>query len=759
MAKRSLKISDHGIARAKQAFERKGWTQEYLAAEVGLSTRQSVWKFFAGKPIDRHIFMEICFILDLDWQEVSGILETPHLSKPVGNFEHSQAQELIAFKEQYNDLIENQCGFLESSFETSWPQSLDKFYTKTYLLPHLSGQQWLDIPELEAYSSHTPQQRRNLNPLQTQIMPAVDLVEKESKLFILGKPGSGKTTFLQYLALQCQRSQLLPDLVPVFLRLHLLKLEEHAVNQFDLVSLLYRKLNNQEYLNRLLEQGKLLILLDGLDEVSDILRNELLSNISIFTESYNKNKIIITSRIAAQNYYLRGFNYVEISEFSQSQVKDFVEKWFIDKNKNDGKLLAERFLKALDLKENQAIQELTVTPIFLNFLCFIYYNRGSFPSNRYKLYQIGLDILLVSWDKSKGVEREQVYQQFSLANKIKLLSYLAEEHFQKGKYFFEKVEILQMISSYLPEISEVSFSNKDKEDLWSISENILASIQLQHGLLVERAKDIYSFSHLTFQEYLTARKIVNMATGNQQEKHLEQVATHLTNPAWREVILMINSLLPDAYGLLKQLRNKIDFLIANKATIKTFLEFLETKAQTIPGDYKRAAVKAFYFSLLHDRNLNLAIAIDVNLAGHLSPPLALDLALARMLSICEQIVTEFSLKTMLEITLAFDLERKYPLAEDFKVELIAVKEKLPSPSLGKESLESWWKTEGISWCRSLQQTINKHCYLGQDWQFNDGEREVLTRYYQANQFLVECLDSPCTISPELRQEIERSLLS
>jgi predicted NACHT family NTPase len=222
---------------------------------------------------------------------------------------------------------------------------------------------------------------------------------------------------------------------------------------------------------------------------------------------------------------------------------------------------------------------------------------------------------------------------------------------------------------------------------------------------------------------------------------------------------MINSILPHAYEFLKQLRNRIDFLIVDKANIKAFLGFLETKVKTMPKDYKKAAVKAFYFSLLHDRNLNLAIAIDVNLAGHLSPPLALDLALARMLSICEQIVADFSLKTMLELTLAFDLERKYTLAEDFKVELIAVKEKLPSPSLGKESLESWWKTEGISWCGLLQQTINKHRYFGQNWQFNDDEREVLTRYYQAHQFLVECLDSPCTISPELRQEIERSLLS
>jgi predicted NACHT family NTPase len=39
------------------------------------------------------------------------------------------------------------------------------------------------------------------------------------------------------------------------------------------------------------------------------------------------------------------------------------------------------------------------------------------------------------------------------------------------------------------------------------SEAVLKSIEWQHGLLVERSRRIYSFSHLTFQEYFTARHI------------------------------------------------------------------------------------------------------------------------------------------------------------------------------------------------------------------------------------------------------------
>src|SRR5689334_15248979 len=70
MAKRSLQASAEGIRKAKQAFKRKGWTQEYLAAEVGLETRQAIWKFFTGKPIDRHVFNDICFVLELDVSEI-----------------------------------------------------------------------------------------------------------------------------------------------------------------------------------------------------------------------------------------------------------------------------------------------------------------------------------------------------------------------------------------------------------------------------------------------------------------------------------------------------------------------------------------------------------------------------------------------------------------------------------------------------------------------------------------------------------------
>ena len=42
---------------------------------MGLKTRQPIWRFFAGKPVERYTFFEICARLDLDWKEI--VVKTP----------------------------------------------------------------------------------------------------------------------------------------------------------------------------------------------------------------------------------------------------------------------------------------------------------------------------------------------------------------------------------------------------------------------------------------------------------------------------------------------------------------------------------------------------------------------------------------------------------------------------------------------------------------------------------------------------------
>jgi predicted NACHT family NTPase len=58
----------------------------------------------------------------------------------------------------------------------------------------------------------------------------------------------------------------------------------------------------------------------------------------------------------------------------------------------------------------------------------------------------------------------------------------------------------------------------------------------------------------------------------------------------------------------------------------------------------------------------------------------------------------------------------------------------------------------------LKTTISNYRDIHHHWQFNQSQQEVLQRYYDANQLLLDCLNSNCEVTAAIRQEIEETLL-
>jgi predicted NACHT family NTPase len=179
----------------------------------------------------------------------------------------------------------------------------------------------------------------------------------------------------------------------------------------------------------LLQSGKLLILLDGLDEVPQQHNDKIVQQIQQFSQLYYQNKIIVTCRLAAQQFLFRSFTYVELADFNPTQIETFAHKWFTATafNPEEGKAKAEQFLEQLQRRENRPIRELVVTPILLSLICSVFQERCSFPTKRAKLYQEGLEILLVRWDRVRGIQRDRAYRQLSFADKITLLNFLQQK--------------------------------------------------------------------------------------------------------------------------------------------------------------------------------------------------------------------------------------------------------------------------------------------------------------------------------------------
>ena len=759
MAKRSLKASAKGISQAKRAFELTGWTQEYLAAEVGLSTRQSIWKFFTGKPIERHIFIYICFQLNLDWEDIADLPQKPKSSS--SQSDNLPLEQLIPIaKERIQGQIKAQCTTVQSFFEYAQPLKLDDIYTNLNLLINLTSQQWLEISDLQDNGNHS--ERLDFSNNNSQSISAQSAFNNHDKLVILGKPGSGKTTFLKHLALQCIQGKFKPDCLPVFIFLRTFVHQCKDENNFSLVNYLQKLWANydlsSEQVLKLLQQGKVLMLLDGLDEIPQTHEAEILSQIQQFSEIYYQNPLVITCRLAGQQYRFNGFNYFELADFSLEQVATFAKKWFVATapNPESGTTKAQQFLEQLHRRENQPIRELLTTPILLNLVCSVFQERLSFPTKRARLYEEGLDILLLRWDRSKGIQRDILYQNLSLANKIKLLSQIAADYFQQGEFFFNKRELIQIISDYLLTLPN---TNSDPENLRLDSEAILRAIEVQHGLLVERARGVYSFSHLTFQEYLTARKIVSSSSKDELHQSLQNLASKIFNPQWREVILLTVSELPQADYLIEQLKIQLDLLIYKESYLQEFLEFINSRANSLVVTYKISAVRAFYFSLFHNRDLNLAITLDDKLASNLDRELALDLALERAFFMAENLVKNPTIKQIINFSFSLEFDSKFVLSFKMAQAFSNLKQQLLDPEVGKEKLLDWWNIEGQDWLILFRQLINDFRYQGINWKFTLEQQKILQQYYLGNQFFLECLHSNCKLINTTIEKQEEQLIN
>ncbi|HEY9875028.1 MAG TPA: NACHT domain-containing NTPase, partial [Candidatus Obscuribacterales bacterium] len=442
------------------------------------------------------------------------------------------------------DKLQSQCGTMRL-LDVSQPIDLNDIYISVNILEALSSQRWFDVSDLQSFKRENFD-RLGLGNIAQERVPGLEAVATYPKLMVLGKPGAGKTTFLQKIAIQCNQGQLQAERIPIFIRLKNLATDVNSENYPFLLNYICQELASanisKQQVETLLKNGRTLILLDGLDEVPAGAIDTVLKQIRNLSENYYRNQFIITCRIAAKQYQFDNFTDIEIADFDFSQIEAFARKWFVavSKDPQEGLAKAEQFIEKLYLPDNQQIRELLVTPILLNLTCSVFQSKSTFPAKRSDLYKQGLELLLMRWNEAKGIIRDEIYHNLSLSQKLKMLSQIAAQTFEHGDYFFEKSTVQEHIRYFLETLPN---SSSDMDALQVDSEAVLKSIEMQHGLLVERSREIYSFSHLTFQEYLTARNIVASNDRQTLSKNLKNLVRHINEPAWREVFLLTAGLL------------------------------------------------------------------------------------------------------------------------------------------------------------------------------------------------------------------------
>jgi len=349
-------------------------------------------------------------------------------------------------------------------------------------------------------------------------------------MVVLGDPGSGKTTLLRWIAtaylLRLKSDadwEELPDVLslptenwlPIFIRCrdfdqnspptsledllrhNLRRAEIPEVEAANLVPILVKKVKD----------GTAILLIDGVDEITDItVRAGFCHQIEQMRLAYPDAPIVVTSRIVGYREMGqrigRGFEHLTVAELSREDKDEFARLWCnlteIGERRHEAAAELIREIHSTD-----RIERLTTNPMLLTTIALVKRKVGRLPSHRVDLYGDALTVLL-NW-------RREVDQPLDWYEAVPQLGFIAYSMCNQGVLQLRKdeiLELLQIIRTQYPSLYAIH--SHTPEQFLNLLER-LTGVLTQVGTVrhVGLSIPVYEFRHLTFQEYLAARALID----------------------------------------------------------------------------------------------------------------------------------------------------------------------------------------------------------------------------------------------------------
>jgi len=393
---------------------------------------------------------------------------------------------------------------------------------------------------------------KHLRPSETRT-PVGQVLSKCPRLAILADPGGGKTTLLKRVAIAYafpDRRESVDDKLPnrkwlpLFIRCRQLSnLSKSSV--IDILSSIPNWAEMKDWarpfsllVSRSLRDGEALLLIDGLDEISDETERVSFTNqLRIFLSIYPAAGIIITSREAGFRIVGGALStsckHYKIADFDDSDIRRLTLAWHkeVIGDQERVRLDAEKLAKTIC--ETERVRTLARNPLLLTTLLLVKRWVGQLPSRRSILYGKAIEVLLMTWNVEgyKPIEQDEAVPQ---------LAFIAFAMMKEGVQRISSKrlkELLTLARTQMPDVlgyARISVSEFVKQVELRSSILIFSGYSVEQGTLYP----MYEFRHLTFQEYLTARAIVDGYYPDRKEGDtiLSILEPHLENLNWKEVI-------------------------------------------------------------------------------------------------------------------------------------------------------------------------------------------------------------------------------
>jgi hypothetical protein len=365
---------------------------------------------------------------------------------------------------------------------------------------------------------------------------ASSALSRSQRTLVRGEAGSGKTTLLRWLAVSAAQRSFEAELeewngvIPFLVKLRNYSGKDlPEPKQFvGGLSSVIAGMMPAGWVERILRDGRGLILIDGVDELAENDRDAVHAWIRQISRVFPNNRMVVTSRpaVVSSSWLHRiGFKSVAIEPMNPRQQGAFISHWYAAVQTSElpcepEELPGYESSLIAALADRSELRALAETPLLAAMLCALHlYRRRQLPRNRMELYKMAIEILLQRDDDRDVPSAKRVV--LNLADKVYILSDLA---WRLSDNHLNELEI-----SRAARYVEVRIATMPS--VIATGNEVLSFLLERSGLLREPSAGRVDFIHRTFQEYFAAMECA-------AEDRIGNLVSRCTSPQWRETIVM-----------------------------------------------------------------------------------------------------------------------------------------------------------------------------------------------------------------------------
>ena len=335
-------------------------------------------------------------------------------------------------------------------------------------------------------------------------------LENNNLTNIIGLAGQGKSTILRKLFIEQLKHG---EKIPFFIELA--KVEESGIlKQIESIFIDCGINTTEEKIENLLSSGKVLLLLDGFDEVSPLYRKQTINEI-ISIHRKNESQIITTTRPDTEICHEANIINYNVKKLTKQDIFAILKKLNSSSSHLDEELLP-KIHKILS--ENKKLTQVMNSPILVTLFYICYPLLDKIPRNAVDFYENLFATLYRRHDKVKNIER---YKNSSI-------SYIKA---------YEVFCALSFISLYNEQgsFNELSLHNCVEESMKvssldtekNIPEKVAKDFINVTCLIQKDGYDRFVYLHKSVQEYHASQFIKNMNTEKKKKLYIK-IADEIT---------------------------------------------------------------------------------------------------------------------------------------------------------------------------------------------------------------------------------------